>query len=93
MLARIQDSFHTMVMARSREGSGLIEIRCFYEELPLPSGVQERSEPADDNHSQARGPIVIFHSPFPITPVATYHELLLCETAETELVQKNIPYR
>ncbi|KAJ9129330.1 p-loop containing nucleoside triphosphate hydrolase protein, partial [Coniochaeta hoffmannii] len=35
VLARIQDSFHTMVMARSREGAGLIDICCFYEELPL----------------------------------------------------------
>jgi hypothetical protein len=34
VLARIQDSFHTMVMARSREGQP-IEITCFYEELPL----------------------------------------------------------
>ncbi|KAB5581159.1 hypothetical protein GE09DRAFT_1168377 [Coniochaeta sp. 2T2.1] len=38
VLARVQDSFHTMVIARSREGSGLINICCFYEELPL-SGV------------------------------------------------------
>ncbi|KAB5515379.1 P-loop containing nucleoside triphosphate hydrolase protein, partial [Coniochaeta sp. 2T2.1] len=36
VLARIQDSFHTMVMARGRDGSGLIDICCFYEELPLP---------------------------------------------------------
>ncbi len=35
VLTRIQDSFHTMVMARSREGAGLIDICCFYEELPL----------------------------------------------------------
>ena len=35
VLARIQDSFHTMVMARTREGQQLIEITCFYEELPL----------------------------------------------------------
>ncbi|KAJ5485841.1 hypothetical protein N7530_000141 [Penicillium desertorum] len=35
VLARIQDSFHTMVMARTREGRQLIEITCFYEELPL----------------------------------------------------------
>ncbi|RKK57123.1 hypothetical protein BFJ69_g17567 [Fusarium oxysporum] len=34
VLARIQDSFHTMVMARSREGQ-LIEITCFHEDLPL----------------------------------------------------------
>ncbi|KAB5581194.1 P-loop containing nucleoside triphosphate hydrolase protein [Coniochaeta sp. 2T2.1] len=36
VLARIQDSFHAMVMARGRDGSGLIDICCFYEELPLP---------------------------------------------------------
>lgn len=35
VLARIQDSFHTMVMARSKEGLPPIEITCFYEELPL----------------------------------------------------------
>ncbi|KAK3680817.1 Alpha/Beta hydrolase protein [Podospora appendiculata] len=35
VLARIQESFHTMVMARSREGLPPIEISCFYEELPL----------------------------------------------------------
>lgn len=36
VLARIQDSFHTMVMARSKESLPPIEITCFYEELPLP---------------------------------------------------------
>ncbi|KAK4206246.1 hypothetical protein QBC37DRAFT_476988 [Rhypophila decipiens] len=36
VLARIQDSFHTMIMARSKEGLPPIEITCFYEELPLP---------------------------------------------------------
>ncbi|RYP55419.1 hypothetical protein DL770_010923 [Monosporascus sp. CRB-9-2] len=36
VLARIQDSFHTMIMARSTEGIRLVEISCFYEELPLP---------------------------------------------------------
>jgi pimeloyl-ACP methyl ester carboxylesterase len=36
VLARIQDSFHTMVMARGKEGLPPIEISCFYEELPLP---------------------------------------------------------
>ncbi|RYO93786.1 hypothetical protein DL763_004271 [Monosporascus cannonballus] len=36
VLARIQESFHTMVMARSWEGLQPIEISCFYEELPLP---------------------------------------------------------
>jgi hypothetical protein len=35
VLARIQDSFHTMVMARNKEGLPSIEISCFYEELPL----------------------------------------------------------
>jgi hypothetical protein len=36
VLARIQDGFHTMVKARSREGQGQIDITCFFEELPLP---------------------------------------------------------
>jgi hypothetical protein len=36
VLARIQDSFHTLVMARSGDGLPPIEISCFYEELPLP---------------------------------------------------------
>ncbi|KAM7190487.1 hypothetical protein V8F33_009470 [Rhypophila sp. PSN 637] len=36
VLARIQDSFYTMIMARSKEGLPLIEITCFYEELLLP---------------------------------------------------------
>ena len=36
VLARIQDNFHTMVMARSKDGLPPIEISCFYEELPLP---------------------------------------------------------
>ncbi|RYP49165.1 hypothetical protein DL769_011116 [Monosporascus sp. CRB-8-3] len=36
VLARIQDSFHTMVMARSKEGLPPVEISCFYEELALP---------------------------------------------------------
>ncbi|KAK4164409.1 hypothetical protein QBC43DRAFT_262507 [Cladorrhinum sp. PSN259] len=35
VLARIQDSFHTMVIARIKEGLPPIEITCFYEELPL----------------------------------------------------------
>lgn len=34
VLARIQESFHTIVMTRSKEGQP-IEISCFYEELPL----------------------------------------------------------
>jgi len=37
VLARIQDSFHTIVMARNKEGLPPIEISCFYEELPLPA--------------------------------------------------------
>ncbi|KAK3379401.1 hypothetical protein B0T24DRAFT_154684 [Lasiosphaeria ovina] len=36
VLARIQESFYTMVMARGKEGAQPIEISCFYEELPLP---------------------------------------------------------
>lgn len=35
VLARVQETFHTMVMARSKEGQP-IEITCFHEELPLP---------------------------------------------------------
>ncbi|KAK3292166.1 uncharacterized protein B0H64DRAFT_364874 [Chaetomium fimeti] len=35
VLARIQDSFHTMVLSRSGEGLQPIDISCFYEELPL----------------------------------------------------------
>ena len=37
VLARIQNSFHTMVRARNQEGIQPIEITCFFEELPLPS--------------------------------------------------------
>ncbi|GAB1315441.1 hypothetical protein MFIFM68171_05651 [Madurella fahalii] len=36
VLARIQDSFDTMVMARNQGDVQPIEISCFYEELPLP---------------------------------------------------------
>jgi protein SERAC1 len=36
VLARIQDSFHTMVRARNQDGVRPIEITCFFEELPLP---------------------------------------------------------
>ncbi|KAK4241609.1 hypothetical protein C8A03DRAFT_40961 [Achaetomium macrosporum] len=36
VLARIQDSFHTMVMGRSTDGLGRINITCFFEKLPLP---------------------------------------------------------
>lgn len=35
VLARTQDSIHTMFMARSRDGQQPIEIGYFYEELPL----------------------------------------------------------
>ncbi|KAK4233072.1 hypothetical protein C8A03DRAFT_39245 [Achaetomium macrosporum] len=35
VLARIQDGFHTMVLARARGGQP-IKISCFFEELPLP---------------------------------------------------------
>src|SRR3978361_1548010 len=36
VLARIQDSFHTMIRSRTQERLPSIEITCFYEELPLP---------------------------------------------------------
>jgi protein SERAC1 len=36
VLARIQDSFHTIVRAQNQDGTPPIEITCFYEELPLP---------------------------------------------------------
>ncbi|KAL9090850.1 MAG: hypothetical protein Q9165_005058 [Trypethelium subeluteriae] len=36
VLARIQDSFHTMIRARNQDGLQPIDIACFYEELPLP---------------------------------------------------------
>lgn len=36
VLARIQESFHTMIMARISEGLEPIEIICFFEELPMP---------------------------------------------------------
>lgn len=35
VLARIQDSFHTMIRSRDQEGLSPIEITCFFEELPL----------------------------------------------------------
>ena len=47
VLARIQDSFHTMVMSRGIDGSGLIDICCFYEELPLPGVGQVRPGEVD----------------------------------------------
>ncbi|KAF8849681.1 hypothetical protein BDZ45DRAFT_227669 [Acephala macrosclerotiorum] len=36
VLARVQDSFHTMIKAKAAGGHKAIEITCFYEELPLP---------------------------------------------------------
>lgn len=36
VLARIQDSFHTLVRARNQDGIQPIDITCFFEELPLP---------------------------------------------------------
>ncbi|UKZ79213.1 hypothetical protein TrVFT333_006963 [Trichoderma virens FT-333] len=36
VLARVQDSFHTMVMARGQDGLESIQMTCFYEELPMP---------------------------------------------------------
>ncbi|KAL6409280.1 hypothetical protein AUP68_05652 [Ilyonectria robusta] len=36
VLARIQESFHTMVLARNKTKGYAIEITCFYEQLPLP---------------------------------------------------------
>lgn len=36
VLARIQDSFHTMIRSRNQDGARPIEMTCFYEELPLP---------------------------------------------------------
>lgn len=35
VLARIQNEFHAMILARGKEEQP-IEISCFYEELPLP---------------------------------------------------------
>jgi protein SERAC1 len=35
VLARIQDSFHTMIRIRHGEGLQPIEITCFYEQLPM----------------------------------------------------------
>lgn len=42
VLARIQDSFHTMIMARGTGASERIHITCFFEELPLPGIGQVR---------------------------------------------------
>ncbi|OCK99500.1 uncharacterized protein K441DRAFT_538200, partial [Cenococcum geophilum 1.58] len=36
VLAQIQDSFHTLIRARAKDGLQPIEITGFYEELPLP---------------------------------------------------------
>lgn len=36
VLARIKDSFFTMMRARNSEGLPPIEITCFYEQMPLP---------------------------------------------------------
>ncbi|KAI9761363.1 MAG: hypothetical protein M1840_001959 [Geoglossum simile] len=36
VLARIQESFYTMVRARNQQGFRPLEITCFFEELPLP---------------------------------------------------------
>jgi protein SERAC1 len=36
VLARIQDSFHTMIRARAQDRFKPIEITCFHEELLLP---------------------------------------------------------
>ncbi len=35
VLARIQDSFHTMIRSLHKDGLRPIEITCFFEELPL----------------------------------------------------------
>lgn len=35
VLARIQDSFHTIVRAQTKDGLQQMEITCFYEELPV----------------------------------------------------------
>lgn len=36
VLARIQDSFHTIILAQSQSDHPRIDITCFYEELPMP---------------------------------------------------------
>ena len=44
VLAQIQDSFHTLIRARAKDGLQPIEITGFYEELPLPGvGVVSRA--------------------------------------------------
>ena len=43
VLAEIQDSFHTLIRARAKDGLQPIEITGFYEEQPLPGvGVVSR---------------------------------------------------
>jgi hypothetical protein len=45
VLAQIQDSFHTMVMARNEGRFQKLNITCFYEELPVPGvGFVRQSE-------------------------------------------------
>jgi hypothetical protein len=36
VLARVQNSFHTMIRSRNQDVLPPIEITCFFEELPLP---------------------------------------------------------
>ena len=43
VLARIQESFHTMIRSRTQDRLPPIEITCFFEELPLPvAGIVSR---------------------------------------------------
>lgn len=35
VLARVQDSFHTLLLSRKHDGLDPIDITCFYEELPV----------------------------------------------------------
>ena len=45
MLARVQDGFHNLL--RLRRGENLeIDVTCFFEELPLPTGVVRALAPA-----------------------------------------------
>lgn len=73
VLARIQDSFHTVIKARGTENLPKIEISCFYEELPLlgvglvcyknKSSLRGRSTNASDTGRAARfGHITWVHS-------------------------------
>lgn len=46
VLARLQDSFHTLIRVRAKDRLRAIEITCFYEERPLPGiGVVNRPLP------------------------------------------------